>query len=413
MALIAKFKRQLTEYLSKHADPCGNLIVFENKNKYDLSFVKSYLIWCNYLQKAGHDDSSHNDNILLYGTGKKDENEAIDELKRASEQWTFQINRIEHDDNRYFVHLHRSSAISTVLSFINTLDYVEKDEKETISIELNVGGNDESSITDFRLQTIETSLRNLIIHATKYKYVTDSSIAKHKLVLTTSSNSKMRNEHGKIMIHCGVVLNENKKSLQSAEEFLAKRTNEMHLTAVHKYGLRVKNDKSFLEMVDGLGKSCAFLNMVEVKCSQVVKLKDSTKQAFILYNSARLETLLANFSEKVKEGYYEELPTEINTSLLKDDLEWELIKFVLEYPETMHKASYDIEKGIIGLHLIYNFMYSFMATFSTYYSKIKVLTENRPQLIPALHAKIHLLRAVQKCLNHTFRMFDIHPVSFM
>jgi arginyl-tRNA synthetase len=151
--------------------------------------------------------------------------------------------------------------------------------------------------------------------------------------------------------------------------------------------------------------------MVEVKHSNVLRLTPNVKQAFILYNSARLETLLATFSQK----NYPPLPSlqEVNLDLLTDDGEWELLKYLLILPDTLEKSLCDILNGHIALHTLYKYLEGFVNSFSNYYSKKKILVENRPHLVPLIHAKIHLLLAVQKCLNLVLNVFDIEPVLFM
>jgi hypothetical protein len=74
--------------------------------------------------------------------------------------------------------------------------------------------------------------------------------------------------------------------------------------------------------------------MMEVKHSNVLRLTPNVKQAFILYNSARLETLIATFHEKG----YPPLPSlhEVNLDLLTEE-GWELVKCMLSLPD--HSAT--------------------------------------------------------------------------
>lgn len=151
--------------------------------------------------------------------------------------------------------------------------------------------------------------------------------------------------------------------------------------------------------------------MIEVKHSHVLRLTPNIRQAFILYNSARLENLLATFNQKD----YPPLPSlqEINLELLTDEAEWELLKYMLSLPDVLEKSLGDVLNGQIALHTLAKYLEAFVNKFSIYYSKKKILVENRPHLIPLIHAKIHFLLAVQKCLNLVLNIFDIEPVLFM
>lgn len=151
--------------------------------------------------------------------------------------------------------------------------------------------------------------------------------------------------------------------------------------------------------------------MVEVKHSNVLRLSPNVKQAFILYNSARLETLLTTYHEKD----YPPLPSlhEVNLDLLMEEGEWELLKYILSLPDILDKALGDILNGQVSVHTLYKYLTGFVTSFSNYYSKKKILVENRPHLVPMIHAKIHLLLAIQKCLNLILDVFEIEAVKFM
>lgn len=170
-----------------------------------------------------------------------------------------------------------------------------------------------------------------------------------------------------------------------------------------------------MELTEKLGRAASILDMVEVKHTNTLKLTSNPKQAFILYNSARLENLLNTFNEKVQQNYYPELPpfSQINLGLLTEDKEWELTKHLLLLPEILEKSIADITSGQIALHALYKYLIAFVNTFSVYYSRKKILIENRPHLIPIIHAKIYLLKAIQKVFNIVLEIFDIEPVLFM
>lgn len=101
--------------------------------------------------------------------------------------------------------------------------------------------------------------------------------------------------------------------------------------AQHKYGIRVKNEKVFIDLIHDLGLAAVTVDLLEVKHSSPVILSSligssgtSKGASFILYNSARLETIFNKFNKKVTEGYYPELPPfdQINLSLLKEEVHY-------------------------------------------------------------------------------------------
>jgi arginyl-tRNA synthetase len=312
----------------------------------------------------------------------------------------------------------RNSAFKTMFKSISSDDYGRAPKcGETVSVNISETAN--SSITNFRLQTINLVLKNLISYS-QYT-LTDDSTANHKVLLTTRSNFKKDDDYSEsdITVLCSVVRdmdkNNKKISHQSAEEYLKKRIDDMHLMALHKYGVRIKSDDKFLELKEKLGTAAGKLDMIEVKHSNPLTLSFDVKQAFILYNSARMETLLKCFEEKVASGYYQALPEldDIDMNLLTDNEEWALLKQLMLFPEVIKNSIGDLMNGKIGFHLLYKYLQNLAIAFSNYYSKKKVLTENRPQLMPILHAKIHLLKAIQAIFNKTLNIFDIEPVSFM
>lgn len=170
-----------------------------------------------------------------------------------------------------------------------------------------------------------------------------------------------------------------------------------------------------MELTKKLGNAAATLDMIEVKHSSALKLNSNPKQAFILYNSARIETLISTFEDMVKQNYYPALPNlnDVNLELLAEPLEWELLKHLQAFTDVIEKSLSDITSGQIALHVIYKYLTGIANSFSVYYSKKKILLENRPHLVKIVHAKIYLLKSLQKTLNITLNLFDIEPVKFM
>jgi len=189
----------------------------------------------------------------------------------------------------------------------------------------------------------------------------------------------------------------------------------MHLISIHKYGILVKSDETLNNMMTRLGRNAATLDLLEVKQSASVSLSSDPKQAFILYNSARIETLMEKFRQKVGEGYYKDVPAahKIDTNLLQEVEEWKLFKLLLTFPDILERSVNELPQGRVNIHCIHKHLSELASVFSVYYRRVRLLTENRAQLMPVLHAKIYFLRCLQKIFNETLGIFSIEPVAFM
>lgn len=417
MHLIKTFSKELSKYLTKSDKDCSKLIKFETGKAYDFSFPISLNIWENYAIKVGDSSEKFQDNILRFAAGKPegDSEETLEDLKMQN--FTFQIVSIEIKNYRCNLNIRRDAAFKSFLTGL-TDNYGKrrKLEDETLSLEID-SGDSATSILQYRLELIGRILTNLLKFS-KFVFVSDPSIAKHKILVTTKSNlSKNDDRSDRKLLTCGTVLDHRQKklSIENSIDYIKKRSTDMHLISIHKYGGRFKNDAAFMDLIERLGENAVTLELLEVKQSSPMTLNPDPKHAFILYNSARLETLLMKFDTKVSEGYYQETPEliDIDTSLLKEEEEWNLLKLLLTFPDVIDHAIDDLSSGKVSLHLIHKFISALGYSFSIYYRRARLLTENRSQLMPTMHAKIHLLRAVRRIFNEALDIFCIQPVAFM
>lgn len=101
--------------------------------------------------------------------------------------------------------------------------------------------------------------------------------------------------------------------------------------AQHKYGIRNNKEEEYMvnELMRKVGLASVTVDLLEVKYSSPVTLSltsqaggTSRGAAFIMYNSARIETLCAKFDDDVRQGYYPQMPNleEIDVTLLKDEV---------------------------------------------------------------------------------------------
>lgn len=119
--------------------------------------------------------------------------------------------------------------------------------------------------------------------------------------------------------------------------------------AEHKYGVRAKDEQIFKDLIRTVGVAAVTVDLLEVKHSSPVTLSMTNHcggtskgisscnnsfffweliftccagATFILYNSARIETLCATFDERIRSGYYPPMPSleHIEMGMLKEEV---------------------------------------------------------------------------------------------
>lgn len=252
MNLINQFRKEIVNYLTKSlvksesALGCESLIKFSESER-DVSFSVHLHIWRNYLKKTD-DLSKYNNSILIFSTNNvdADENQAIELLLEASKVWIFPLEKVWREKEICVLSFKKSYAFKKVLDLVYSCDYGRTSGKEEQSICIDVLQTENTSITQFRVETMQKSLKNLIKFS-RYKLTDDSNAADQKYLLTTRSNLKNEeNPNNAKVIICAVVCNndegDKKISHADAEGYLKKRQDDMHLIALHKYGVRIQND---------------------------------------------------------------------------------------------------------------------------------------------------------------------------
>ncbi|CAO1405054.1 unnamed protein product [Diamesa serratosioi] len=417
-------KTEIIKHLTgKSTSHIQNNLIRHDSGDHDLSFLTTLNIWKNYLPDL-NDEKSNNcsNNILLYrGIDPKTTiDQALDRLKVASRDWEFHIYAADYNENenRCLIYLDRSRTYRVFIDEILNNDHYamcNKFTEETIYVECEP--KPDFYVTEYRMQLVAQVMKNIISYS-KFVLVTNPAVAKHKLYLTTKSNSaKNETRSGWVTVVCGVVLDKrtNKTSTMETSEYLNQRYSQMYLTAIHKYGKNVRDDEAFKTLMNILATGLAAIDLLEVKCTSHIRATNVSTKAFILYNSARLETLMHNFKVKIQDGYYPPLPhfDDIDLELLREEEEWKIFRYLIVYPELIENCICNLHQGKVPIHTICKYVSELVALFSIYYRRVRLLTEHRTHLLPVLFAKIYLMKAVQKILNRTLALFDIDPVQFM
>lgn len=104
----------------------------------------------------------------------------------------------------------------------------------------------------------------------------------------------------------------------------------------------------------------------------------------------------------------------IDFSILSSDDEWQIMfDSILSWPSVVKKSIIDIKSGRPKLHLILDFLKKISTTFSQYYHRIRVLTEPRVHLLPALFARMRLLKSLLQVYHNAFKLIDVTPLQKM
>ena len=144
-----------------------------------------------------------------------------------------------------------------------------------------------------------------------------------------------------------------------------------------------------------------------------VKVQINNQSAsFVLYNLARMNQLVRTFEAGVLRGDYPGLPSDagdINLDLLSEPEEWELMfNFVLLYPDILRECAQSL-----SLHKLVSLLCNFASIFSRYFSRVKVLKDPLPHLIPSVHAKVFFVKHLTNITIKLLRILNIDYVSKM
>jgi hypothetical protein len=306
--------------------------------KWDLCFPTNIQMWRKYLEnEIGVSESGPvQKNILNYKRNHLTIDEILKDLVQLSGSWEVSIRSADFLNDKCVLYLDRQKLFRNLIPVIleDPEDYgKESEEGDVQSVYMKLDEISETpTVTEYRTQLVLNVLKNLLIYS-RYSSMDNPEKADYHFLISSKSNKKkedITSEPSKLIL-CGSVTdpkNGNKLAEITAEEYTKKRANDVNLMAQHKYGLRVKNEKIFVDLIERLGRYAVTVDFLEVKVSSPVGLNTSSTggmgkgASFILYNSARLETLIDNFEQRVRDGYYPALPEfeSIDIDLLKEEV---------------------------------------------------------------------------------------------
>uniref|UniRef100_A0A182MML7 DALR anticodon binding domain-containing protein n=1 Tax=Anopheles culicifacies TaxID=139723 RepID=A0A182MML7_9DIPT len=247
-----------------------------------------------------------------------------------------------------------------------------------------------------------------------------SDVMHVKVVHQRSKSTSSRH----VEVLCGTVLTGNET--RNAAQYIEQRANDMHLIALHRYGLRMPDPIKLRELVTSLGRSAAIVDMLQTKHAHVIDMRTqqeimrnhctSKGASFILYNYARLATILRKHALLVEQNQLLDVPPvhEIDFSLLVEPEEWQLLyAYLIRFPDIVRLTiGYGSSPQIAPYHML-SFTLCLIKCLSKYYRRVRILTENRPKLQPVMFARLCLIRAVFDMLKVILHIFDLEPVEEM
>ncbi|VVC87070.1 unnamed protein product, partial [Leptidea sinapis] len=391
----------------------GNLIKKHSINLFEqgeLSFPNDIKCWIQYLDQKLLPNEA---NLMKY-IGK-----GAEILIKESKKWNLSIEKVIELKGRLFIHVDRPKAMSLCFfnSHRNNQILLSELIKENSSICADPLDHESTCITSLRVCCLTRVIQHLYgIHKCKDN-------VSERIFVTSRSSSKFGENK---VILCGTVLNSDtgmKETASNADDFIRLRQEELTLIAQHKYGVRVSTESKWKEFISKLGKSAVNFELLQTKPSSAVKIKfdsssgSSKRAAFILYNCARLETIIRTYNERVEAGSYPQLPKidDADFSLLNQDDEWSIIfNYILGFPSFL-KSTVDLEQGRCEFrpHLICSFLSSMVGEFSQYYRRVRILTEPRKHLLPVLFARIYMLKSLNDTLKICLKILNIDSVTQM
>ncbi|CAH0587123.1 unnamed protein product [Chrysodeixis includens] len=392
-------------------DPSSLLVKKHNENLEthgDFSFPSSVKSWYRY----GMCDQLkiQNDTSILRVIAK-----TPPDIVEDSETWKLHVRKANEENGRVYLFLERPHAIRVgLLESLRNKEIILEILREWLLSSEVICPEDSHDLTTLRANYLCNVIRNLCA----------LSGVKHRIVVTTKSTFK---QDGYQTVLCGTVLNSKsgaKETNITAEEFIRIRQDEMTLIAQHKYGVRVSTDDKWKEFVAHLGQSAAAFELLQSKPSGAIKINfecasvgSSKGASFILYNCARLETILKSYNDKVGEGTYPPLPDidDVDLSLLTHEDEWNLIfNYIMGLPKVLNSCVEETAKGLeFRPHFICSFLSSMVRVISQYYRRVRILVEPRAHLLPVIFARIHMLNILNETLKICLHILNIKSVSQM
>ncbi|KAH8388707.1 hypothetical protein KR200_005004 [Drosophila serrata] len=388
----------------------------------DLSVCANARFWQTVVAKQRRQLRSGTDDLLP-------ENEELQSLIENAAKWRFPLkDATSLSTGRYTLSFQRLPIIEFVLKNVLSQggDYGRRRKTEqspTLTLVLENAGEGAGGLRHYRLQVIYDIVRRLVEYSPWH--LVDSKDAKkdtlHVHVELQKCTQQALKDH--VCLVAGPVVEPVQKTgtKLALDSYLELRTTHMRQVAMHRNGIRPSGISNMDTLMKRLGAAAVIVDLISVRHQSAVTLVrnglgSSKGASYILYNSARLETLLRTFDDKVKANVYDPLPPleAIDFSILEDDLDWQLIYgYLLPFPDVLESLLEQLPQGSCGIHKFVRYIENLAGVTSRYYRHKKVLVQKREQLSPILYARVYLIMTVRQVLNVVLAVLGIQPVDYI
>ncbi|KAH8341721.1 hypothetical protein KR074_008312 [Drosophila pseudoananassae] len=437
---LAKLNMMIFDYFAEWKDPqkgdvgplrprrCGEIIRYhidDFAEGGDLSIAKNAQHWESFCNRLGC-KLRRNQELLM------EDPQQIQDLIEISKKGLLPIkSTFELQFNRCGLSLERGPviryALTTILKQGMNYGRPEKSNKTlvlSLNLDANLGHPDgPTELRHYRLKQLYEIVKRLV-DCSNWRMVAGTDVPAGALkVHVESQRCTLTQRQGHICLVSGPVLEPGTKTATDVklDTYLNMRSTHMRLMAVHRSGMRPVGFGSQEGLVRRLGEAAVIVDLFSVRhasaaCVVRAGVGSSKGASYILYNSARVETLLRSFENQVKAGIYDPLPPleKIDLSVLEDEMDWQLIfSCLLTFPEVLETTIDQLEHGQVGVHLLIRYLEKLATVFSRYYRQKKVLLQKRDQLVPILYARITLVKAVRVVMNQALSLLGIMPVDYV
>ncbi|KAK9303728.1 hypothetical protein QLX08_004719 [Tetragonisca angustula] len=429
----------ITSYLSDNTCKNTSVVKLNNENlaiNGELYFLPSLKVWKSLLKDTDKCDEKCTtilQHFLYVQNGETDKadadiaaNQALQLLVSSSNNWPIKLHKYFLEKERVCLFLQRTPLIeNSIKAVITSKNNFGKTFSTNKIFAFKSLQDKESELTTRRLHLIQRVTEKIL---TLHGCEISEEHSDYKFVFTSKSQGNVEENYEKCV--CGVVKNTEtncKETELTYEQYVNNKIKELKALKEHKYFEAQKfNAETEEYFVENLAKAIVTFELLSVKPNRSVfigcniatdKNTTNTKGAcFILYNAARITSIIEKYNDKRLKGEYPDLPCVNDTdfSLLNQEEEWELVyNFIIGYQQMInhcvkHNAVFQTNPQVICI-----FLSKLCQKFSIYYRKIRILTEAYDHLVPTMIARLYMLRALQIVLQNALAFLDIIPVSHM
>ncbi|CAG5122011.1 unnamed protein product [Candidula unifasciata] len=219
---------------------------------------------------------------------------------------------------------------------------------------------------------------------------------------------------------------DSKLCIETADAFYERRLQQMKDASEIRNGCE-SSDHRQIELLtsasiklDLLANTCH--NSLHLDASSTDCGAESRMGAFVLYNVARLATLMSRFNQSVQKGIYPPLPPleDIDLNLLREEEDWELVYlYVAAFPDVLRQSVEEVFPkdgkylAKIHTHKVTSFIIALTKCVSAHYSRYHVLTGGESHLLPLMYARLYLLKSVHQVSLNSLQLVGVEALSFL